>query len=408
MKFIVAIFILVPQFVFAQLELYRPKSPTEIVNKYLFGYNKNITSTNIRFKGSPYAVAVFKNPSNRALFEEGIVFSTGYAEAIKGPNNSPQMSGVVMTPGDAELSKIARTPTLDACVLEFDFKADFDSISFDYFFGSEEYPEYVNKGVNDVFAFLLSEQTNRNYTNLAYLPNNRGPITVDNINADKNSEYFIANQPFNSKPVLDWEGDEEQGELAYTYQFDGFTQVLSAQAKITPGIWYHMKIAIADAGDEVYDSGVFIKTGSFKTYKSIAMLKAQAIDVKQFMAFNPSDIKTNPSGSVTLITHIQFDFDKATIKSESITDLKKVLAIIQANPNYKLNITGHTDDEGDESYNQTLSEKRAEQVAAYFIEQGVEKSLISHQGLGETMPLINETTPEARAQNRRVEFEFFK
>ena len=53
-----------------------------------------------------------------------------------------------MSPGDIDLSKIARNPTLDAVVLEFDFKTEYDSISFEYFFGSEEYPEYVwNKNV---------------------------------------------------------------------------------------------------------------------------------------------------------------------------------------------------------------------------------------------------------------------
>ena len=397
-----------PSYCFGQLVLGRPKSPGEIVTKYLFGQNSNIEAANIRFKGSPYAVATFYNSSNRALFEKGIVFSTGYAEGIQGPNNSTEYSGVVMSPGDIDLSKIARNPTLDAVVLEFDFKTEYDSISFEYFFGSEEYPEYVNKGVNDVFAFLLSKQADRNYSNLAYLPNNRGPITVDNINEGRNAEYYIPNKTFNSKPVMEWEGDKDAGELALTYQFDGFTTVLVAAAKLEPGEWYHMKIAIADAGDEVFDSGVFIKTGSFKSYESVAMAKTNGIDMNLFKGFAVGDLKKQEDGNILLITHIQFDFDEAKIKSESYDDLNSVLSVLKAKPNWKLKVSGHTDDEGEEEYNKKLSERRAAAVTSFLINNGIEPTRINYYGFGENEPLVNEQTEEARQQNRRVEFEFIK
>ena len=386
----------------------RPKSPGEIVTKYLFGQNSNIEAANIRYKGSPYAVATFYNSSNRALFEKGIVFSTGYAEGIQGPNNSTEYSGVVMSPGDIDLSKIARNPTLDAVVLEFDFKTEYDSISFEYFFGSEEYPEDVNKGGNDVFAFLLSKQADRNYSNLAYLPNNRGPITVDNINEGRNSEYYIPNKTFNSKPVMEWEGDEDAGELALTYQFDGFTTVLVAAAKIEPGEWYHMKIAIADAGDEVFDSGVFIKTGSFKSYESVAMAKTNGIDMSLFKGFAVGDLKKQEDGNILLITHIQFDFDEAKINPESYSDLQNILSVLKTKPNWNLKVSGHTDDEGEEEYNKKLSERRAAAVTSFLVNNGIEPTRINYYGFGENEPLINEQTEEARQQNRRVEFEFIK
>lgn len=408
MRILLILLLIIPEFCSAQLVLGRPKSPGEIVTKYLFGENANIEAANIRFKGSPYAVAVFYNQSNRALFEKGIVFSTGYAEGIQGPNNSSEYSGVVMRPGDADLSKIARNPTLDACVLEFDFKTEFDSISFEYFFGSEEYPEYVNKGVNDVFAFLLSKREDRNYSNLAFLPDNRGPITVDNINEGRNAEFYIANPKFDSRPVLDWEGEESTGELALTYQFDGFTTVLVAAAKLEPGEWYHMKIAIADAGDEVFDSGVFIKTGSFKSYESVAMAKSNGIDMNLFKGFKKGDLKKQEGGNILLITHIQFDFDEAKIKQESYGDLQNILSVLKAKPNWNLKVSGHTDDEGELEYNKKLSERRAAAVTSFLVNNGIETSRITHFGFGESEPLVNEQTEEARQQNRRVEFEFIK
>lgn len=379
-----------------------------MVYKYLLGNSNSIEVENIRFTGHPYAVAAFYNPSNRALFEKGVVFSTGYAEGIKGPNDSPQSSGVTMSPGDRNLTIIANNPTLDAVVLEFDFKATTDSLSFEYFFGSEEYPEYVNQGVNDVFAFLLSKQEDRKYSNLAYLPNNKGPITVDNINDRRNTEYYIPNPRFDSRPTLEWEGNEDEGEMALTYQFDGFTTVLTAAAKIEPGVWYHMKIAIGDAGDEVYDSGVFIKTGSFRSYESVEMQKAKALQNELFKGFNSADVKTLTNGNLMLITHIEFDIDESKIRENSIADLEKVFEILQSKPDWKLKISGHTDDQGKNEYNQKLSEKRAASVMAYFAQKGIEPIRMRAYGYGESQPILPGTSEVARQQNRRVEFEFIK
>ncbi len=379
-----------------------------MVYKYLLGNSNSIEVENIQFTGHPYAVAAFFNPSNRALFEKGVVFSTGYAEGIKGPNDSPQSSGVTMSPGDRNLTIIANNPTLDAVVLEFDFKAPTDSLSFEYFFGSEEYPEYVNQGVNDVFAFLLSKQEDRKYSNLAYLPNNKGPITVDNINDRRNTEFYIPNPRFDSRPTLEWEGNEDEGEMALTYQFDGFTTVLTAAAKIEPGIWYHMKIAIGDAGDEVYDSGVFIKTGSFRSYESVAMKKAKAIENELFKGFNKADIKTLENGNMVLITHIEFDVDESKIREASKQDIDKVFEILNSKPDWKLKISGHTDDQGENDYNQKLSEARAASVMAYLAQKGIEPVRMRAYGFGETNPLLPGTSDVARQQNRRVEFEFIK
>ncbi len=68
-----------------------------------------------------------------------------------------------------------------------------------------------------------------------------------------------------------------------------------------------------------------------------------------------------------------------------------------------IEVIGHTDDVGEEDYNQQLSEQRAEMVAKYLIETGVPAFKISTVGAGETMPIANNNTPEGRAENRRVE-----
>ncbi|NJK93849.1 MAG: hypothetical protein HC905_02000 [Bacteroidales bacterium] len=82
------------------------------------------------------------------------MLSTGDIWDATGPNRTSGMGNNHFFAGDKDLETLANGKTFDAAVLEFDFSANSDSMSFDYVFASEEYPEYANKGLNDVFAFL--------------------------------------------------------------------------------------------------------------------------------------------------------------------------------------------------------------------------------------------------------------
>jgi outer membrane protein OmpA-like peptidoglycan-associated protein len=83
--------------------------------------------------------------------------------------------------------------------------------------------------------------------------------------------------------------------------------------------------------------------------------------------------------------------------------LAKVSGIILAYPSLHLAVEGHTDSIGSDEYNQTLSERRAESVREYFVQQGVPASSIVARGFGKTEPIASNDTPEGRQQNRRVE-----
>ncbi len=85
----------------------------------------------------------------------GIIISTGNVFDAIGPNNIPNKSSETSNNSDDDLNTIVNANTFDAAVLEFDFNSFTDSISFNFFFASEEYPEYVNKNVNDIFGFFL-------------------------------------------------------------------------------------------------------------------------------------------------------------------------------------------------------------------------------------------------------------
>ncbi|GAB3961426.1 hypothetical protein GCM10028805_60360 [Spirosoma harenae] len=104
------------------------------------------------------------------------------------------------------------------------------------------------------------------------------------------------------------------------------------------------------------------------------------------------------------ITHsIRFDVNKAIIKAESMPVLTKLVAYMQQNP-ANFQIGGHTDSDGDDASNMKLSQARADAVKAQLITMGIKPERLQAQGFGETKPLNPNTTPEQKANNRRVEF----
>ena len=101
---------------------------------------------------------------------------------------------------------------------------------------------------------------------------------------------------------------------------------------------------------------------------------------------------------------IQFETAKAVIKSASYPILNNVVRVMQNNPTYKLSIEGHTDSQGSEASNLDLSQRRAEAVRLYLVNNGIAASRMTATGYGESIPVADNNTPEGRALNRRVEF----
>jgi OmpA-OmpF porin, OOP family len=102
---------------------------------------------------------------------------------------------------------------------------------------------------------------------------------------------------------------------------------------------------------------------------------------------------------------IQFETGKAVIKKQSNGILDAVVKVMNENPSYKLLIGGHTDNVGDDGFNLTLSQNRADAVAKYLITNGVDPTRVSATGYGENKPVDTNKTNAGRARNRRVELE---
>lgn len=101
---------------------------------------------------------------------------------------------------------------------------------------------------------------------------------------------------------------------------------------------------------------------------------------------------------------VNFGFNSSELTSSAKNNLEKLADVLKNNPDTNINIFGHTDSKGSDSYNQALSERRANAVVNYLSSLGVARSRMNARGLGENEPIATNDTEAGRAQNRRVEF----
>ena len=101
---------------------------------------------------------------------------------------------------------------------------------------------------------------------------------------------------------------------------------------------------------------------------------------------------------------IRFDVGKATLKPESMGIINEVVDLMKDHPDLNFSVEGHTDSDGDDALNMELSDKRAETVKSTMIDMGVAADRLESKGLGESMPITDNSSPEGKANNRRVEF----
>ena len=213
--------------------------------------------------GSQQSFGYFTANGSNFPFADGVVLSTGKAVSASGPNNSILSDGDTSWSGDDDLENaLGVSNSVNATVLEFDFISLSNKISFDYIFSSEQYltdPRSNQCNFTDGFAFLLKEVGSTNaYQNLALIPNTTIPVRVNTVRGpgticpEANESYFGG---FN--------GNE------HPTNFNGQTTIMQAQATVIPGKLYHIKLVVADQGNNLYDSAIFLGGGSFKFEKDL-------------------------------------------------------------------------------------------------------------------------------------------
>jgi OmpA-OmpF porin, OOP family len=123
---------------------------------------------------------------------------------------------------------------------------------------------------------------------------------------------------------------------------------------------------------------------------------------------SPIEVTPIAEDAMIPLNNIFFDFDKAVLKSESFPELNRIVGLMNERSTMQVEIAGHTDTTGPDSYNLLLSERRAKSVSNYLMEKGIAKERISTVFFGEAKPIDTTNTPAGNRKNRRVEFKIAK
>ena len=239
-------------------------SPEALVRDVIVGGNC-FDITNVTYSGQGGQIGTFANGLTNIGFDNGGIIATGDVSVALGPNDQDGASGGYgnATP-DGDLQAMANGgATFDMANIEFDFTPTQSPLTFEYVFASEEYCEYVNSQFNDAFGFFISG------------PGIMGPfsgaeniaqvspgtyVTINNVNHLSNAGFYYNNTGPNG--VLCGQ-NPQFSPTVNEVQYDGYTRKMVAVANVIPCETYHISLKIADVGDGVWDSAVFLKAGSF-------------------------------------------------------------------------------------------------------------------------------------------------
>jgi len=246
-----------------------------------------VTATNITYQGIDTSFGFFNGSKSNIGMDTGLIITNGTITLADGPNckaNDKSDGGCTTyaygsTDGwlnssnyrDSDLANLIGTTytnTFSCALLQFDFTANSDSVEFQYVFASNEEPYYVGSSYLDDFGFFLSGPGiagtfSHHAVNLALIPKTSTAVYINSVNCTTNSAYYVCNWPSStgcsSCPA---------STAVTTVGYNGFTTVLTAKSAVQCGQKYHIKIGLADIGNGKFDSGVFLKGGSFKPIAS--------------------------------------------------------------------------------------------------------------------------------------------
>lgn len=241
-----------------------------LIDSVLLSNVEDDHKANITFAGDPGAVGYFDHGYFFGFqHPKGMVLSTGFSDDLDDSNTClGQTSSNTGGGSDSDLASLSGQSIYDACVIEFDIKSFGDTIKLNTVFSSEEYHEYVNTAFNDAYGIFLSGPgISGPYTNDAILislvPGTSLPVAISNINCGNEPQGCDPNLGAGNNCNLLVDNLTTSNSGFNQFALDGYTVPLQSGNAVTPDNWYHVKIAIGDGGDAVWDSGVFLEKGMF-------------------------------------------------------------------------------------------------------------------------------------------------
>lgn len=181
------------------------------------------------------------------------------------------------------------------------------------------------------------------------------------------------------------------------------------------GFWTHISIAYTHGKLKVYMDDVrVINIPHFSGTPAGLSLQAYWADLEEDKPFYFKNIRIAKGGvkyydrvlseGKIIVNGIKFDVNKASLRPESMGPINNIFEMMQKNPDLKFSVEGHTDSDGVDAANQSLSEARAKTVMNQLISMGIAQNRLKSTGWGESKPIDNNSTAEGKANNRRVEF----
>lgn len=249
----------------------------EAIQNSLIG--EGVDVTNITLNGLPgnqiYVQAgTFEDPTESVGVGAGFIMGTGNVIMAEQPNTGGgnSLPGGPFTINDPDLEALTNVSVNDQLVIEFDFIPQGDTLTFNYIFASEEYPEFGCSSFNDVFGFFLSGNNPAggiyNNENIALVPDPDNPdeytdvpVAINSINDGMNGDPATCEAI--APDYLDYTVFYVDNQFGTDYEYDGRTVLLTARAIVNCGEPYHIKLAIGDGTDTAWDSAVFLEENSF-------------------------------------------------------------------------------------------------------------------------------------------------
>lgn len=160
----------------------------------------------------------------------------------------------------------------------------------------------------------------------------------------------------------------------------------------------NMKIEYRDGMSFMLSNSAYYYIDDVSVTPKVVVTKIDSLDLSE-----NREIKVN---AVYILKKIYFEFDSYSLKPQSEPELNLLVSILTKNPQWKVELSGHTDESGNDLYNNELSLNRAKSVGHYLTQKGIPASRIITKGFGKAKPLNTAKTDAARAMNRRVEVKF--
>ncbi|WP_294960801.1 choice-of-anchor L domain-containing protein [uncultured Flavobacterium sp.] len=245
--------------------------PEDLIQNVLIN-SSCIETQNVSAKGNPtpneQSYGSFTAGANFP-FSHGIVLSTSPSKRAEGPFDQQDSKGVKVPSwsGDSDLNQaLGINNSTQATVLEFDFTALTNSISFNYIFASNEYQLNFPCIYSDGFAFLIKEAgSSENYKNLAVLPNTSIAVSATTVHPKIENMNGAGGEPMIGCAAVNENYFDDYNTASSPINYAGQTVVMNASTDVVPNKKYHLKLVIADDATRQYNSAVFIEAGSFVT-----------------------------------------------------------------------------------------------------------------------------------------------